>query len=206
MAIPSWLTVSPKTGNSNASVTVSAATHTGRTDRSYSLSVKSSSGTPQKTATVTVTQTAKAEFLTVNAISKQAATGNVSISITGKSNAEKIQLLAHPQASTVESGMTPTKYSVNGTTYNSSTAISGDPGASAEYSWSVSVNIPPNTSVNDKSYRFGIKTPNTDTQVVTITQSGVAPTLSLDKTSATLAQAGGSSTVAVTSNTSWTVS
>lgn len=206
MAIPSWLTVSPTTGNKNASVTLTAAAHTGRTARSYTLTVKSSAGTPQKSATVSVSQSAKAEFLTINTIAKQPASGNISINITGTSNADKIQLLRHPSATTVEQGMTPTKYSVNGTTYSSGAAITGDPGASAQYTWSVSVDIPVNLSVSDQTYRFGIKTTNTDTQYVTITQSGCAPTLTLDKTSATLAQTGGSATVAVTSNTTWAVS
>lgn len=206
MAIPSWLTVSPTSGNKNASVTVTAAAHTGRSNRSYTLSVKSSAGTPQKTATVAITQSAKAEFLTINTIAKQPASGNISINVTGTSNADKIQLLRHPSANTVEQGMTPTKYSVNGTTYNSGAVITGDPGATAQYTWSVSVDIPVNQSVSDQTYRFGIKTTNTDTQFITITQSGCAPTLSLDKTTATIAQAGGSTTVAVTSNTTWAVS
>lgn len=206
MAIPSWLTVSPTSGNKNASVSLSASAHTGRTDRTYSLSVKSSAGTPQKTANVSVTQTAKAEFLSVNTIAKVAASGNVSITITGKSNASKIQLMAHPSAGTLEASMTPTKYIVNGTSYSSNAAITDDPGATEEYTWSVSMSIPANTSVNDQSYRFGIKTPGTDTQIITVTQSGATPTLALDKTSVTIPQTGGSSSVAVTSNTTWTVS
>lgn len=206
MAIPSWLTVSPTSGNKNASVTLTAAAHTGRTARSYTLTVKSSAGSPQKSATIAVTQSAKAEFLTVNTIAKQPASGNISINITGTSNADKIQILRHPSANTIEQGMTPTKYTVNGTSYNSNAAITGDPGASAQYTWSISVDIPVNASVSDQTYRFGVKTSNTEVQYVTITQSGCAPTLSLDKSSATLAQTGGSTTVAVTSNTTWTVS
>lgn len=206
MAIPSWLTVSPVNGSRNAQVTITASAHTGRSARSCTLSVKSSAGSPQKTANVNVNQAPKAEFLTVDAIPKQAASGNVSITISGKSNAEKIQFIAASNASAVESGMTPTRFIVNSATYTSNAAITGDPGVTAEYTWSVTVNIPVNQSVNDQSYRFLVKTPNTEAQTVTITQSGATPTLTLDKAIASIPQGGGSQTIAVTSNTSWTVS
>lgn len=206
MAIPTWLTVSPTTGNKNASVSLSAPAHSGRSNRTASLTVQSSAGTPQKTATISVTQTAKDEFLTINTIAKQPAAGNTNVTITGNSNAQKIDIITHPKANATEVSMTPKTYTVNGSTYNSGAAITGDPGASAAYLWTVTVSVPVNISVLEQSFRFGIQTPNTEMQVVTITQSGAAPTISLDKSSVSIAQAGGSQSVAVTSNTTWAVS
>lgn len=205
MAKPSWVTVSPTSGSKNANISISASAHTGRSDRSGTVTVSSTAGAPVATKTCTVTQSAKAEFITVNTISKVQAAGQ-SIFITGTSNAASITIGQVTGATTQEVSATPTKYSVNDTEFNSGSAITGDPGAAAQYQFKITYAVPANSDVTEKTYRFTIKTPNTTAQTITITQSAAAPTLTLSKSAITLVQAGTAQSVSVTSNTSWSVS
>lgn len=206
MALPSWLSITPTTGSGSSSVKLSATEHTGRLDRSYAATVKTTTGSPQKTAQINVTQAAKAEFISVDPIDVKPANQPASYLITGKSNAEKITIIVNPTADSVLRNMTPKKYSVNGNIYSSGEAITDDPGATAEYVWNMSMDLPVNTSVNQQTYSFNIKTPGSELVTVTVKQAGAAPTLSLGASTATIPQAGGETSIQITSNAAWSVS
>lgn len=206
MAIPSWLSITPTSGNGSSSVKLSAAEHTGRVARSYAATVKTTTGTPQKTAQINVTQAAKAEFISVDPIDVKPATQAASYLISGKSNGEKITIIVNPSADSVLRSITPKKYSVNGTTYSSGEAITDDPGAAAEYVWNMYMDLPVNTTVNQQSYSFSIKTPGSEAVTVTVKQAGIAPTLTLGASTASIPQAGGETSIQITSNAAWAVS
>lgn len=206
MAIPSWLTISPVSGTGDGNLTIKAEAHTGRLARSYAATIKTTTGSPAKTATLNIQQAAKPEFVSVDPLDIIPANTLASYAVTGKSNGTRLTIITDPNADAVLKGITPKSYNVNGKSYTGTTAIEGDPGATAEYIWSMNFTLPTNTSLNQQTYTFAVKSTGSDPVTVTIRQAGIAPTLSLGASSASLPQAGGTTTISVTSNASWSVS
>lgn len=198
MAKPSWLTVTPASGSGNGSVSVSATEHTGRSQRSGSLTFKASGVTD---VTVPVTQAAKPEFITLNNVSAPKGGGNVTIS--GRSNADTITFTLGAGDIIVT---LPSNYTAAGKTTNNGTAIAGDPGASAQFDFSIVISVPANGTVSQKT-RIVTATTKTggETASATITQAAGDPVLTVTPTSINLTVTGTAVSATVTSNTNWTV-
>lgn len=199
----SFFKVSPSAGADNAALTITAlSAHTGRSSRSATFTVKTTQ-TPVVTKTVTVKQSPKAEFLTVDAVADVPAAGG-KITITGKSNASIIGCSTRALCSDLQAA---------GVAATFDTAIPGDPGAAAEYSFSFKFNVVANTSAKQKLITLYLSpgayvnaTLGTKVQI-RITQLAAAPTLTLDTEAPTLAAAASATaTVNVTSNADWTLS
>lgn len=199
----SFFKVSPSAGADNAALTItSLSAHTGRVSRSATFTVKTTQ-TPVVTKTVTVKQSPKTEFITVDPIADVPAAGG-KITITGKSNVAMIGCNLKAICS---------EFQVAGVAATFDTAISGDPGATAEYSFSVKVLIAVNTSARAKTYtlsfsRGAFASASAEKKVtVQIKQLAAAPTLTLDTEAPTLAAAASATaTVNITSNADWTLS
>lgn len=209
MAIPSNLTVTPSKGNGNKTISVTSKTKpTGRNDVKSSITGKIVG--QSNSVTINVTEKGKAEFVTFSGKDKTVHVGEdgETIEITGTSNSSKLTF----SWSTNEIGIpNVTSFTVNNnTSATSGTAITGDPGATAQYTFKVSIVVPKNNTTNNRDSVLKVTCNTTSiTDNFTISQMAGAAYLYLNSTgtttaSITIPQEGTSQTVNVLSNTNWT--
>jgi len=200
MAYASWLNPSKTSGSGDDTVSFSASEHTGRTARTTTATF-SASGVESKV--LSVTQSGKTEFVSIDSTASVAKAGG-SVTISGTSNSSK---LTFSETGTDNIGISlPSSYTANSVSTNNGSAITGDPGASQEYSFSITItNIAANTTTSSKTSQITV-TPNSGTAAVcNITQAAGDPTLSISPSSITIPAAGTAQSVSVTSNTSWSI-
>lgn len=206
MARPSWLTINPGSGNGNGTIQFSGTEHTGRVARTYVATVSNS-----KTAdcTVNVSQTAKDEFVTMQATASPAKTGG-DLTITGSSNSTKLTFSWKQSPAPTLVLEIPASYTAGGTSTPNGTAITGDPGATAQYSFSIKFNIPANTTIGQLTATLVVTDAGGNTAQCVITQAAGDAYLwvgAMDQTETdcTIPQAGTATGVQVFSNDAWTV-
>lgn len=197
MAKPSWVTPQPASGSNNGTINVSGAKHTGRTQRSGTLTFKASG-----TADVArpVNQAGRTEFVNVADVSAPKGGGNVTI--TGKTNSSKLNFALSTGDITIT---LPPTYIAGGATINNNTAITGDPGANAEFDFSMTIAIPANSTINPKDRKISVTAAGGQAVTSTISQAAGDPTLSVSPETIALDADGTAVAVTVTSNTNWTV-
>lgn len=209
MAIPSNLTVTPFEGNGNTTISITSKTKpTGRNNVTSSITGKIVG--QSNSVTINVTEKGKAEFVTFSGKDKTVHVGEngETIEITGTSNSSKLTF----SFSTNEIGIpNVTSFKVNNnTSATSGTAITGDPGATAQYTFKVSIAVPKNNTTDNRDSVLKVTCNTTSiTDNFTISQMAGAAYLYLNLTgtttaSITIPQNGTSQTVNVLSNTDWT--
>lgn len=197
MAKPTWVTTQPSSGTGNGTVQVSATAHTGRVQRTGELTYKADGADD---VVQSVTQKGKAEFVTVENVSASKAGG--SVTVKGKSNSSKLTFALGTGNITIT---LPNTYTAAGKSATNGTAINGDPGASAEFEFSLAVTVPANTTVEAKSRQVTVTTAGGQSATSTISQAAGDAALEVLPASITLEADGTAVEVTVTSNTSWTV-
>ena len=199
MAKASWAVVSPSQGSGNATISVSSsAAHTGRSVRTTSLTITAASVEAKKVA---VTQQGKPAFVEAQE-NASAAKGGQNVTISGKANSQKLTF----SLGTGNLQITlPNTYTAGGVTTNNGSAISGDPGAAAEYDFSIVINVPENTGLTDLTKQIIVTDESGKTDTCLLTQAAGDATLSVSKTSLELSWTGEAVTFDITSNTSWTI-
>lgn len=204
--IPSYLSWVPKTGTGNKQITINSTTpYKGRTNRTTEIPGKIVG--KSNSVTVTVVETAAAEYITPNGLSINVAKGGETIHVTGKSNSKILTFTWKTNF-----GLPAvTSYKVNGSvTATSGTAISGDPGAKAEYTYDVTIVVPKNETITARSATLEIKGEGTSVvKTITITQALGDSYLYLNSQGTTTATitipaGGGAQTLNVLSNDEWT--
>ena len=204
--IPSYLSWVPKTGTGNAEIKInSVRPYTGRTDRSTKVSGKIVGKTNE--VTVTVLEEAADEFITPDSLIVPAAKGGETIHVTGKSNSK---LLTFKWTSNF--GIADiTSFKVNSsTTATSGTAIAGDPGATEQYTYDVTIVVSKNETIKPRAANLKIKgESSTAVTTVVITQALGDSYLYLNSQGTTTAtvtipKGGGEQTLSVLSNDEWT--
>ena len=216
MAKAAWCNTAPTSGEGDGSFNISAGAHTGRSARTTTVTVQNQSGTkPSKTvaAALSLTKTTAGTDFTL-----PVAGGNVVIA--GKSNSAylgitqgaggAILLLPSALVSLKINGvaMELVKADANAKLYT----ITGDPGATAEYTYEWTIKVAANTSAKPRVMNLSVR--NGVNQLAdggiavafTITTAAAASTLSVAKDSISLVTAGTAQSVAVTSNDDWKVS
>ena len=202
MAYASWVTPNKQSGSGNDTVSWAGSAHTGRNSRTTTATF-SASGVASKT--LTINQAGKTEFVDIadtSAVSK----GGGSVTITGTSNSSK---LTFSLTGTDNIGLTlPASYLANSVSTNNGAAITGDPGASQEYTFSITfTGIPANTTLASKTAQLTVTTNNGTTDTCDLTQAAGDPYLNISPSTINLTAAGvADNSVTVTSNTSWTIS
>lgn len=149
MAKPNWITiVSGSTGSGSGTRSLKASSHTGRSSRSGSIKGVTSGGASDS---VVISQDGVSEFIMVDNTSHSVTALGGTVKITGTSNSPSLKFYQLTNISSL-SNFT---LKVNGTAYtwngSSSHTISGDPGASASYSFEISFDVAENQTEN---YRF----------------------------------------------------
>ena len=202
MAKPTWLSINPSTGSGNGTIKNTGTVHTGRVARTGTVTVTAVGvATP---ATYKVTQKPKAEFVEFTngpemAFNKAAGT----LSVTGKSNSSKLTFAFVGNAFEVE---VPTKYTAAGTSTNNGSTINGDPGATAEYDFSVDLEIPMNDTIEEVSRTLKVTANGAQAAQIVIKQAAGDARIEVTPSEITLEADGTAVNVTVASNTSWTVS
>lgn len=141
--------------------------YTGRTDRSTEVPGKIVGKT--NAVTVTVLEKAADEFITLDGLTINVAKGGETIHATGKSNSKLLIFTWKTNFGIAN----VTSFKVNdSTTATSGTAITGDPGATGEYTYNVTVVVPKNETIKARSATLEIKGEGASiVKSVTITQS-----------------------------------
>ena len=219
--IPSYLSWVPKTGTGNAQIKINSVNpYTGRTDRSTSVPGKIIRKSNLVTVTVpgkiigksnlvtvTVLEKAADEFITPDGLTINVSKGGETINVTGKSNSKLLTFTWKTNFGIAN----VTSFKVNGsTTATSGTAITGDPGATGEYTYDVTIVVPKNNTIKDRSATLEIKGEgSTVVKTITITQDFGDSYLYLNSQGTTIAtvtipKGGGEQTLRVLSNDTWT--
>lgn len=202
MAKPSWLNVTPQSGSGNDTISNSANEHTGRVARTGTVTVTGVG--VSKPATYQVTQSPKAEFVSFdNGAEMSAPKGGGAVTVTGKSNSQK---LTFKWSGSVLDVTIPETYTANGSSANNGQNIDGDPGSTAEFAFSVALTFPANTEVEEVQRILIVEANGGQSKQITIKQAAGDATLTVEPTEITIPQDGSAQTVQVTSNTTWTVS
>lgn len=172
MAKPSWITVvSGSTGSGSGTRSLKASSHTGRSRRSGSIKGVTSGGASDS---VVISQDGASEFIMVDNTSYSVTALGGTVKITGTSNSPslKIYQLSDP------SSLSNFALKVNGTAYtwngSSSHIITGDPGASASYTFEISFDVAENQTEISKDITFKLTesgNPYPSSETITITQA-----------------------------------
>ena len=202
MAYASWLSPSKTSGSGSDTVNVSAtSSNTGRNARSTTITFKAAN-CPDVARTVN--QAGKTEFVSIQSTGSVSKSGGT-LTLTGTSNSSKLTF-------TLGSGGTlsltlPSSYTAAGASTDNGAAITGDPGASAEYSFSITFsNIGENTTIDALTKQVVVTDNAGNSSTCTVTQAAGDATLSVSPASVDLPwDASTSASFTVSSNTNWTV-
>lgn len=199
MAKANWVKVNPASGSGNATVNVSStAPHTGRKARTSVLTWKAAN---VDDVARNVSQAGKPEYVDIDDAASSASTGQT-VTISGVSNSAKLTFSLGTGSLNIS---LPSTYTANSVTTSNGAAISGDPGASAEYNFSIKVTVPANTGTSAISRQVIVKDEAGHEDVCTLTLAAGAPYITIEMSSIELDYQGTPVAVAVKSNTTWTV-
>ena len=197
MAKPNWLTIDPTSGSGNGTVDFSTASpHTGRTARTGVATFKAAGvdDIPK-----TVNQAGKPEFIQMQS---SASAGKTNVTITGTSNSSKLNFTLGTGTLVIK---LPAKYTANSVQTDNNVAIAGDPGANAQFNFSITISVPANTTVTSLSKQIICTAAGGQKAICTLTQSAGDPTLQVTPETIELSWEGTAVSAQVISNTDWTV-
>lgn len=201
MAYASWVTPNKVSGSGDDTVSWTGSAHTGRNSRSTTATF-AASGVESKT--LTIVQAGKTEFVDMDdtaAVSKSGGT----VTISGTSNSSKLTFTL--TGSNNIGLVLPASYTANSVTTNNGAAITGDPGATQQYTFTITfTGIDENTSVNALTSQLTVTDNAGHTDTCTITQAAGDAYLTISPSTITIPAAGTAQSVSVSSNTSWTIS
>lgn len=201
------------TGNGYVSHT--AAPYTGRVQRSGYTTVTTVTS-PSDSANIIFVQLPKTEFVSFDQASYSTGSTAGSVTLTGKTNSPRLDFAIFNDPSSI--GTLPQYFSitVNGTTTGnqavSGQIIANDPGADAEFSFSITISIAANSTLSQRYCMVRATGSTGVTGTTTIIQGATTSYINLgdeheSSVTLTIAAAGSRGTVDVDvySNDSWTV-
>lgn len=199
MAKADWVKVNPSQGSGDANVNVSSnEPHTGRVLRSTVLTWKAANVTDIPR---TVNQAGKPEYVDIDDAASADKAGKV-VTISGVSNSKKLTF----SLGTGDLAITlPSTYTANSMSTSNGAAISGDPGAIAEYSFSIVITVPANETINPKTKQIIVADEGGHQDVCLLTSAAGDAYVTIAEGVIKLDWQGTPVTVEVKSNTTWTV-
>lgn len=201
MAYSSWLTPSKLSGSGNDTVNVSAnANNTGRNSRSTTITFSAANCSD---VARTVVQAGKPETTTISSTATATKAGGT-VTISGTSNSSKLTFTL----GTGDLAITlPATYTAAGSTVTNGAAITGDPGATQEYAFSIVFSVPENTTISSLSKQIIVTDNGGHTATCTLTQAAGDAYLTVTPASVEIPwDASESKSFTVSSNTNWSVS
>lgn len=211
MAKAAWLTVTPASGNGNATVQNTGTAHTGRKQRETTVTGVAVGVSPNKT--YKVIQKGKTEFVSfTNGAETTVGKAGGTLTITGKTNSSKLnfELVDLKTRAVVAGGLKltlPSKYTAGGVETTNNVAITGDPGAQQEFEFSITfTGIAANTTIDELTAAMKVTTAGGQSAQIQIKQSAGDPVFSFGRETITLEASGAAVSQTIVSNTSWELS
>lgn len=199
MAKANWVKVNPTSYAGDAVVNVSSEKpHTGRIARHSTLTWKAAN---VEDVVRNVSQAGKPEFVDIDDSAASSKEGK-KVTIAGVSNSAKLTFSLGTGNLQIS---LPATYIANSEVTNNGTAISGDPGASQEYSFSITVDVPENESMNPQSRQIIVSDEAGHQDVCLLTLAAGDAFIKISTSLIELNWQGDAVSVFVDSNTQWTV-
>lgn len=197
------ITVDPSTGSGNTQLSVSATADRGnRVTQSATFTVATPGDGPSEQ--FTANHVAAAEFITPSSMSPAVPKDGGNVTITGTANSPIITF-AKGSGQIIDGEIATISYTANGSAATSGTDIPNDPGATAKYTWTVSIPTTENPTVETRSQTITISGDSMEPVTITLQQAVGDAELSLNPNTVNIPQAGTAQTVQVTTNTTFTV-
>ena len=202
MAKANWVKVNPASGSGNATVNVSSTNeHTGRKARTSTLTWKaanvqdiirnvSQAGKPEKDA------------LVFDASAAADKAGKL-VTISGVSNSEKLTFSFG--TGDLTDITLPSTYMANSISTTNGAAISGDPGAAAEYNFSIAITVPANNEIAAKSRQVIVEDAAGNRAICTLTSAAGDAFVTVQEGTIELDYHGTPVPWTVESNTTWSI-
>lgn len=200
MAKANWLKVNPSQGSGNATVNVSStAEHTGRKARTTTLTWKAANVAD---VVRNVSQAGKPEYVDI-ADAASADKGGKIVTISGVSNSAKLTFSFG--TGDLTDITLPSTYMANSVSTSNGTAITGDPGAAAEYNFSIAITVPANNDITAKTRQIIVENEAGQRDVCTLTSAAGDAYVTVQEGTIELDYLGTPVPWTVESNTSWTI-
>lgn len=199
MGKASWVKVTPSQGSGDATVTVTSnAYHTGRKARTTTLTWKAAN---VEDVVRNVSQAGKPEYVDIADAASSEKEGKI-VTISGVSNSAKLTF----KLGTGDLNISlPSQYTANSLATNNGANISGDPGATQEYPFSISINVPANEGTTPLSRQVIVTDGAGHQDVCLLTLAAGNAYISVQLGDIELDYQGNPVNVYVESNTTWTI-
>ena len=195
----SWLKVHPTAGSGDANVDVtSQQKHSGRVARPTILVWKAAN---VENVVRNVLQKGKAEYVDIADAASAPKEGKI-VTISGRSNAAKLTFSLGVGNLDIS---LPLYYIANSISTENGKEISGDPGAAAEYDFSISIDVPENTGTEEMSRQIVVSDGAGNQDVCLLTLAAGEPYIWIAEGTIELDWEGTPVTIEVKSNTTWTI-
>lgn len=200
MAKANWVKVTPSNGSGDATVNVSStAAHTGRNARTSTLTWKAAN---VENIVRNVTQAGKPEFVEFPDSASADKVGKV-VTISGTSNSAKLTF-SFGTGDLTDIAL-PDTYKANSISTENGVAISGDPGATAEYTFSISITVPANNEIVAKTRQIIVEDEAGNRDVCTLTSAAGDAYVVVQEGTIELDYLGTPVPWTVESNTTWSI-
>lgn len=130
--------------------------------------------------------------------------GGGTITLTGKSNSQKITF-SKGNGAIIGANIEAIKFTANGAAATSGIDISGDPGAKAKYSFSLTLTAAANETIEARTQQIIAKANGGQKATVTLNQTAGDPFIDVAPTKIDVPQDGSAAQVTVDTNTTFTV-
>lgn len=144
------------------------------------------------------------EFIEFDNNSPAVDKGGGSITLTGKSNSQNITF-SKGAGAIIGADISAIKFTANGVQAISGTNISGDPGAKAKYSFSLTLTAAENETIEARTQQIIAKANGGQKATVTLKQTAGDPFIEVAPTNIDVPQNGSAAQVTVDTNTTFTV-
>ena len=202
----SYVICTPGSGSGDTQLTLKAKTANlgNRLNQTDNFTITAPGVTPNKRFAAILQ--AAAEFISFDdgaeaAVPKEGG----SVVLDGMSNADTITF-SKAAGAIITDDIAAIAYQANGAAATSGTAIAGDPGATKKFAFVLTLDAAENTTISERTQQITATTKGTKTATITLKQAAGDPYLNIDKTSVNVPQDGTGVTIAVTTNTTFTVS
>lgn len=200
MAKASWVKVNPSQGSGNATVNVSSnSEHTGRVARTTILTWKAAYVADVQRA---VNQAGKPEYVDIADAASADKAGKV-VTISGVSNSKRLTFSFG--TGDLTDITLPGAYTANSVSTQNGAEISGDPGAAAEYNFSIAITVPANGDTTAKTRQIIVTDEGGHQDVCTLTSAAGDAYVTIAEGDIELDYQGTPVAVEVKSNTTWTI-
>lgn len=144
------------------------------------------------------------EFIEFDSKSPAVDKGGGTVTLTGKSNSQKITF-SKGTGAIIGADISAIKFTANGAEATSGTNISGDPGAKAKYSFSLTLTAAENETIEARTQQIIAKANGGQKATVTLNQTAGDPFIEVAPTKIDVPQDGSAAQVTVDTNTTFTV-